>query len=404
MRRLEGNLSRYLLFGATLHTPVFVPVVVLFWTERGLDLSDVYLLQAVYAVAVVLLEVPTGMLADRWGKRASLLAAAAIYAIGFVVYGFGEGFWWFLGAELVLGVAGALFSGADSALLYDTLAALDRRDEFASWEGRSRALQMVVFSVANVVGGLVATWSLPATLWLSAVGPTVAVFVAATMVEARPPVAAATWAEGWERYRALVSGALRFVRKHRRVRFHLLALALLTGSSSWLLWMVQPYMTENGVPLWSFGLVFGLYNLVAALFSALAHRLASTLGDRATLLLLWVLQAAPLLLMALFPSPAAFLFVLGQQAARGWGRPVITGWVLQHTWEDKRSTVLSVGSLGGRLFFATTAPVVGWALDAWSLSGALLLQVAALILAGGLLAIESARIPEKYLRVKPDRS
>jgi iron complex transport system ATP-binding protein len=70
--RLRRNISRYQAFAALSITPIMLPVIVLFWRENGLDLFDIFLLQAIFAVANVLLEVPTGMVADRLGKRTSL--------------------------------------------------------------------------------------------------------------------------------------------------------------------------------------------------------------------------------------------------------------------------------------------------------------------------------------------
>lgn len=69
--------------------PFFVPVIVLFWNENGLDSLDIYLLQSLFALAVVLLEIPTGLLADRVGRRASLLAGSAMLVLGQAVYASG---------------------------------------------------------------------------------------------------------------------------------------------------------------------------------------------------------------------------------------------------------------------------------------------------------------------------
>ena len=113
-----------------------------------------------------------------------------------------------------------------------------------------------------------------------------------------------------------------------------------------------------------------------------------------------MLQIGPLVLMALFVTPASFLFVLGQQAVRAVGRPILTDKILAYTWEDKRATVLSLGSLGARLFFTVTAPLVGWASDALTLPQALLVQVGLLVLLVAALAVEWLRVPAKYHRIK----
>jgi hypothetical protein len=78
--------------------------------------------------------------------------------------------------------------------------------------------------------------------------------------------------------------------------------------------------------------------------------------------------------------------------------------VLAHTWADKRSTVMSLGGLGSRLLFAVTAPAIGWAAEVLTLPQVLWVQAAILGTFLAVLAAGWVRIPDKYHRVKPDRS
>lgn len=67
-----------------------------------------------------------------------------------------------------------------------------------------------------------------------------------------------------------------------------------------------------------------------------------------------LLQIAPMILMALIVTPASFLFILCHQAVRGFSRIIISDRILTYTYADKRATILSIGALSGRLFFAVT--------------------------------------------------
>ncbi|MBM4366542.1 MAG: MFS transporter, partial [Deltaproteobacteria bacterium] len=222
MRTPALTIRLYPLFAAISFTPVMVPGLVLFWEDNGLDTFEVFLLQAVFAVAVVVLEVPTGMVADRVGKRTSLLAGQVVVALGSVFYALGTGFWSFLGAEVTLAVGMALLSGADSALLYDCLKQLGRESEFAATEARTHAVRLASFALANVVGGLVIMHSLRGAMWASAVGPVLAVPIVACFAAGRVPERKGSLAEGLAAYRSLTTDSLKFVSKHRLVRWFLL--------------------------------------------------------------------------------------------------------------------------------------------------------------------------------------
>ncbi|MCB9679178.1 MAG: MFS transporter [Alphaproteobacteria bacterium] len=385
-------LARFHAFSALVFTPAFVPVIVLFWLDNGLDLTDVFLLQSLYAIATVLLEVPTGAVADRLGKRTSLLWATVCFLLGVGMYGLGTGFWTFLVAEIALAVGSALFSGADEGFLYDLLVYEGREDAFTEVSGRIGSTRMLVFAVANLVGGLVATWSLRATFFASLVGPVIALFLVLGLGEASTVRAAS--------YGGLVRDSLRFVRKHQLVRWYVLLLAVLGASSQWLLWLYQPYMELAGWPIWAFGLGFAGFNLTAALAGRYAGAFERRLGSRGALVGLGVLQVVTPLAMALLVHPVSVLAVAGHQAVRGMMRPIVNRRILLYVYADKRSTVLSLGTLGNRLLFAVTAPIVGAVAGIASLQLVLTLQFVATASLLVALAWMWRRMPEKYFKVK----
>jgi len=398
----EANLVHYRWFSAIVWTPFMLPILVLFWQDNGLDMFEVYLLQGLFAVAVVLLEVPTGVVADRLGKRASLIAACATLFVSMCGYALGTNFWHFLAAEIGAAVGAALVSGADSALLYDSLHKLGRETEYTRHEGRARGVQLVSFALATLLGGVIGDYDLRAAMWATVVGPFLAFFVALRFVEIAPPPASGDLRTGLRETGRLLREAAYFVRKHRLVRWNVGVLAALTGSASWLLWMYQPYMSFSGLPVWAFGVAFAIFNLGAAFASRVSHDFRERLGPRGALAALAGLQAMPPLLMATFIHPASFLFALGHQAVRGLGRPLITAEILRHTYADKRATVLSIASLCGRLFFALTAPLIGLVTERADIPTSLTVQSGLLIGIAVWLGWRYRGIPAKYFTVKPE--
>ncbi|OQY27371.1 MAG: hypothetical protein B6244_10965 [Candidatus Cloacimonetes bacterium 4572_55] len=398
--RLKENLWRYNFFAAMTFTPIMLPVIVLFWQENGLEMFDIFLLQSVFAVAVVLLEVPTGMVADRLGKRVSLIASSAFLLTGMTTYALGFGFWIFLIAELLLSFGISLLSGADSAFLYDTLKRLDRTDEYQRIEGRARSIQLASVALCNLIGGFVGAYSYRMTLWLSAIGPFIALFTAFGFIEVNRPNTPRAFREGIASYSDLFGQSFHFVRKHRLIRWYILFSAVLTGSATWLLWLYQPYMRHCGLPIPMLGVAFTIFNLFAALVSRYAYRISDFFGQKKMVFVLMALQIFPLPALSFFIYPFSFLFILGHQAVRGILSPVMKSWILRYTYADKRATVLSMNSMGGRLFFAITALVVGFVTDRAGISQTILFQMALLIVFFGALIIAYHRIPEKYFHVK----
>lgn len=389
-------------FSALTVTPFFVPVIVLFWEDAGLSTGDIFLLQGLFAGAMALFEVPTGVVADRLGKRASLVLGQLVVCLGFVAYGFCGSFWSFALVELTIALGLTLLSGADDALLFDLLEATGQTGAYTEHAGRNTTFRLVSYAACNIAGGLLAeAVSLRATLWASALGPGLAMVLALWLTDAAPPRRARPGRSELSEALGLTRDAARFVWRQQLVRWYAAFFAVLTGSAAWLLWLYQPYMAHVGLPLWSFGLVFALYSLAAAASGRLAHRVEARLGREGSLVLLALLQVAPPLLMGALVGPVAVLFVLGHQAVRGMARPILSGRILAHTRDDKRATVLSLSSLGSKLFFALTAPLIGLVGDHLALPGTLLVQGVLLVVVLSLLGLAWTRVPEKYHRVKP---
>ena len=398
--QLQRNLALYPVYTALYFTPWALPVLVLFFQENGLDLFEIYLLQAIFALAIALFEVPGGLVADRMGKRKSLVMGLCIGAFAWALYGLSHGFWGFLVAEVVLAVGASLISGSDAALLYDTLKALGRESEFERHEGRARGYQMVSFAFCNIIGGWVGSYSTRATIWMELIGPALGIYILYRMVEVRAVTSDKTFSAAWAGYHKLISDSTRFIRRHAYVRWHVLLRSILIASASLLLWTYQPYMEVCGLPIWGFGLAFASFNLVSATASRLAHRIEPTLGTRRTLLLIMGLELATPVLMALLLHPLAFMAIWSHQLVRGGGTPIIQAHILKFTYADKRSTVLSFVSLAGRLLFAVLAPAIGWIAKTNSLEFTLWVLAGTLATSFILLWIAYLKIPSKYFTVK----
>ena len=400
-RSAAGNLWRYKALAAVGFTPFMLPIIVLFWRDCGLDMTEIYWLQTLFAIAVVVLEVPTGMVADRLGKRTSLLIGMLIICGGIVLYAMSRSFLAFLIVEILLALGLAFYSGADSALLYDTLEALGREEEFNRIEGQATAFRLISFAITNLLGGVIGDWSLVAAMWASAIGPFLGIFLVMGFVEVNPRDTKESLGQALRGYGNLLSQALKFVSKHQYVRWQILFCSSLIGSATWLLWLYQPYMSLSGLDIWTFGAVFAFFNLVAALSSKRAHLLEERLGGWRTNLVLATLQVLPPVLMATFIGPMSFLFAAGHSIVRGTIRPILNHRILQYTYADKRATVLSLNTMGGRLFFAMTAPFIGWISDTHGITTAMHTQSGALLVVFLILAVLYVRIPKKYFEPKP---
>ena len=137
-----------------------MPIIVLFYEENGLGLKDIFLLKSVYSIVLVSLDMPTGYLADAWGRKNCLITGCIVAFEGYICYSLSSTFYAFSIAEILLGIGQSLVSGADSALLYDTMLHYDRENEYLKYEGKVTMIGNFSEAFAGIFGGLLATFSL----------------------------------------------------------------------------------------------------------------------------------------------------------------------------------------------------------------------------------------------------
>ncbi len=161
----------------------------LWWVrERSVPTAAVAAILAAGDLAVALLEVPTGWLADRYSHRLSLMVGSLAQIAGIVLCWQGRGIAGLLSASLLVAVGDAFRSGADQALLYRSCVALRREADFQLIEATTRAVELVALVVLLLAGGLVVgRWGFDAGWLLETLVSVVGLGIAWAMAD--PPAA-----------------------------------------------------------------------------------------------------------------------------------------------------------------------------------------------------------------------
>lgn len=126
--------------------------------ERGLSFGQVLAFEAAFGTTILLSEVPTGIVADRYSRKLSLILAGVITAIGMLTFGLATGVPILLVSYIAFGVGEAFSSGADSAVLFETLKTLKRDEEFSRRVGFFNGMLTAVLAASTVVGAILVTW------------------------------------------------------------------------------------------------------------------------------------------------------------------------------------------------------------------------------------------------------
>lgn len=364
-----------------------MPIIVLFYEEQGLGLHEVFVLKSVYSVAAVALEIPSGYLADVWGRKRCLLWGSVLFFLGYLLYSFTGAFSAFLCAELLLGAGQTLVNGADSALLYDTAAHYKAEQHYLRYEGQLTMIGNFAEAIAGIFGGLLAAYSLRFPFY----GQAIVAFIG---------IPAALAIREYNHSRAVRNPAreiLRIIRyslsENKALRYNILFSGIIGAATLTMAWFVQPILMQLQTPTSYYGVIWTVLNLTVGIAALYSDRVEQALGMRRSnglILLVIVGGYAALALLPLTYACLAILFLF--YIVRGFATPILKGYINQMTFSEMRATVLSIRNFVIRLLFAAIAPFIGWLNDYYSLQVALLISALIIGLPGFLFLVLQHRL------------
>lgn len=352
------------LFNTYLWMPVFF-----LWYLRWLSLSQVLLLEAVYYVAVVLLEVPAGVLSDRLSRRGTLIAAATCQMASAVLVCLSSTFAGFAVAQVLFAAAIALNSGSDTSLHYELLQNTGREAEYERREARIATWMFRAGALGAALGGILSLAS-PVLAWAATAVTSAGALLAATRIPADQTLSARatapalgmreviriSWAPSLRWYWLLAVGMV--VLNHLPYEFYAPYMDLAQGLEPGASTAEADGNTANpGLAWWRnaallAGFHMALGSWLASVLSSRSAAWSERWGNRAVLLSGVALQTCVIVGMATVVHPVMAGLTLLRGLPRGLQQAPLQAATVPLVPREIRATWLSVQSLVGRLAFA----------------------------------------------------
>jgi len=255
---LKANIKKLYIFHALLGMMITMPIVTLFFQENGLSMQDVFVVQAVFSISVLLFEVPSGYISDKLGHKRALVLGSFIITLAAVIYALAYGFWAILFAELVLGVGYAFISGADSALLYNTLIELGKTDEHKHIESKIIATRAYSQAAGGIAGGIIGAINLryPFVIWAIVLVFTIP--VALSLVEPAVRRVKDTSISVWQEMVKIIKYSLH---GHKELKWIIIYAGAINTSTLVFVWFMQPYWQLLSIPIAWFGVLWAILNV-----------------------------------------------------------------------------------------------------------------------------------------------
>jgi MFS family permease len=364
----EANIRKFYLFRWLVNFQLFLPIWVIYLTDhRGLSFTEVTVLDAAFWVVLVIMEVPTGAIADRWGRKVSLMWGAFANAIAIAVFAVAAGYGVILVSYLAWGIAWTLFSGADTAFFYDSLRAVKREGEYQRLYGRCWAFQQTGVLAGLLLGAPMAAWtSLPVPILVNAGIMALAFLVTLSFKE--PP----RHLEGERQlgYVANTKMAFSIVWSNPAIRYAMLFGAVVVSIAMCVSILMQPFLSYHGIALQHFGWFAMPGNLLAMGAALATYRLSARFGVNRVLAFLPLMTIMAATGLGAWNSVYAFVFYPMNAVVWAMAFPLLTDFLNRRIPGGQRATILSIFQLLYSLVLMPYEPLFGYMADHGGLQAA----------------------------------
>ena len=373
--QLKHNILKLYLLKGFLWFMVSMPIIVLFFQENGLTLMEVMILQSVYSLTVAITEIPSGYIADYFGRKNSIILSTLFIFIGYLIFSNYSGFEIFILAEFLVAIGGSLMSGADSAIMYDTLLEIKQEEKYTEVEGKTYAIGNFSEGIAGLFcAALVYIYVLEDEQLIFPVQiQTLIVFfcipIAISLVE--PSL------NNKNKIEKGFSSILKVVRfslfENIKLKWLIIYSSIMGVATLSAAWLSQPFFKSIEIPIFYYGILWAALNFTAGISSYRSHKTEKKYNVNILLMNLGLFMSISFLLVYLFPNYFGLVFIFIIYYLRGIVTPILKNQINLNTESNIRATVMSVRSFVLRISFAIIAPILGLMADNKGISDSFLL-------------------------------
>lgn len=273
-KRYKSNIVKIFLI-IFLNSFIFAYVIErLFALERGLSILEMQYITIIFSVISLFLEVPSGVLADKWKKKYVLALGLGFCFFEFFISIFAYSFSTFALAFIAAAIGCSLKSGTWDSILYQSLEMINKKQDYEKYRGYLKLIDYFTIGVVGIIGGYIAyKFNLVTNYWLSLISTPIAIVIALSLYEPKEEIKEKMKFQLFTH----IGESLKIIRKERSlgnvILYGGIIGAILYGQLHEMTSLVYP---EIGIPIYFFGYI-GFAITLSGGFSAM---LASKLKNR----------------------------------------------------------------------------------------------------------------------------
>lgn len=369
----------------------YLPILTIYYQQRNLNFVQINSLWGIITASIFLAEIPTGLIADKIGRKNSIIISLILQILGEILFLFAQNYFHFVLISILAGVGFAFQSGCLQALVYDSLKEKGKEGDMKKAQGTVGAF----YQAGHLIGAFGSSFiiaqitkaNIQFAIILTAISVVIAFLISLTLKEPK-----LKYEHKEQSPLKILKDSFNLIRNNPSLKRLIMFGLFTTPFINYLRNLQPPYFQLSGVNPSLLGLSLTIGGILAILASKYAYKVEGMLGMGRSVFLATALPAVLYILMAfiIHPVAAVLLFILnfGSMSLQD---PLLADYTNQHINSNIRATTLSVIGMFSSVYITLVGLLVGWVADHSILYAFILMG--AIVLFGAIFF----RISEKHL-------
>lgn len=293
MMKRENSLNYFKLLVYNIFTSMsfILPIRVSYMMIYMVSDSQISLLKMVFSILVFILEIPTGVFADKFGRKLSVSLGTLLFALHALTFILIPNFYGFLLTQLLLGMADAFISGSDSSYVHSYVKTYDSTQSYINVSSRIQAISRPFSLVFSILSSVLFSLSPRLNFMLTFIMGIIAMCIFLSLPSERQLEQESEKINSIFSFADLFNSGLKYFAETPKVLSITLLYALLSGLLIVNFEYYQPFMTDASIPNELFGLIYASFSLLGMLGDLLSKQISDRFSNRRIILLSFLFLA-----------------------------------------------------------------------------------------------------------------
>lgn len=339
----------------------------IYLASKGMTLTQLGLLETIFHITSFAMEVPTGAVADIFGRKISRILGRILSLVSVILLLVANSFLWFAISFIFTALSYNLESGAGDALVYDSLKEIGEEHSYMKILGRKELFYQVARVISFSFGGYLATKSYNVAFLLTIIIAIITILQSLTFIE--PTIGKVTSKLQHKNvFIEQLKSSVRVIKNTPKVGFLIIFTEIIMAFCTCIFFYLQIYLKGNGYSEGVIGIIYAISSLTSALVSTQVYLIEKKIKEQRLLLIIPFITIGCIWGIAL--SKFHYVFFVLLMVSEGIIYVSISDYINKMIPSENRATILSFTSMAFSFFMITLFPFIGLIGDRYSLTTA----------------------------------